>query len=236
MVAPANLIIALNPKHQAVNIVLDHIPENAASASSSQDSSLNSAFASQESHEFRAPIQPTYNQQFGMYTSPPSSQSVPAIQDEHDKLLNGTSGLTNTNSASIPPQDISLSNNSLASRNGVYKVDTTLGQKRTANGQVKSPGSGQSTSPIEPVVRGHSRHTSSTSQISDVSRNRYPYKISSLTCAALRSVENTPLICGRKSTEGMGNQNTRRARDYSIPALVASIGYFDATTLRFSAS
>lgn len=62
---------------------------------------------------------------------------------------------------------------------GGYHADNVHGQKRTASGHVKSSSSSLATSPVEALGKGHSRSTSTSTQIGEVSTHEtgipYPF-------------------------------------------------------------
>ena len=80
-------------------------------------------------------------------------------------MVNGAKELPRLQTAeaarTTPPNDAAVA--------AGFRVDSTLGQKRTASGHVKSPSSATSLSPSGGgASRGHSRQTSASSTIGEV--------------------------------------------------------------------
>ncbi|MCJ1478078.1 hypothetical protein MMC13_006753 [Lambiella insularis] len=147
---------------------------NLAYAPNSQSSSSDESLMSQESQPQRI-SQDTSQSSLEQAQQPPSS-SAPS----HERPGSGTPSISSDRAR---PQDPPLTAKESNSRlqpalpaldvhgglSGEYHADTLLGQKRTASGHVKSPGSSLATSPVDAVGKGHSRNASSNTQIGEVS-------------------------------------------------------------------
>ena len=140
----------------------------------SQVPSLIESFASQDNSQSTSKdaSQSSIEQQLAAAAAtPPSPRSSFAPQVERSDLAKRIHGSRTSHS------DLQVPTSSPQASNGqLYRVDTSVGQKRTSSGHVKTPSSSVSISPIDGAVRGHSRQTSSTSVISEVCILRLIYQ------------------------------------------------------------
>lgn len=159
---------------QDTDPALDASSDPSLSLPNSQTSSLNISSASQASHFHPSSIgtsQSSVDKLLRRHASPPSppfSQETRLSQDgSRNGDLSVSQAISQEHEAPSRPT-LTAPDQAPHSTANKHKVGSTLGQKRTSSGHVKSPSLSLSTSPVDIVSRGHSRHTSTASNSSQV--------------------------------------------------------------------
>lgn len=168
----------LDGEIQDANPALDAISDPSLSLPNSQTSSLNDSSASQASQLHFSSID-TSQSSVGDFPRRHASPLLPSASQEtqtyHDGIRNGSILRSQPISREheIPPQPtLTASKPTLHANTSNHVGGTTHGQKRTSSGHIKSPSLSLSISPVDVVPKGHSRHTSTASNGSQVGEVR----------------------------------------------------------------
>lgn len=164
----------LDGKIQNTDPALDASSEPSSSLPNSQSSSLNDSTASQASQNHSSSIdtsQSSVDELLRRHASPLSLSTSHETQAYHDGIRDGGIPRSQTISREheIPPPPRLTTSQPVSRTNpNDHITGTSHGQKRTSSGYVKAPSLSSSTSPVDSVPKGHSRHTSTASNGSQV--------------------------------------------------------------------